>query len=228
VSLPEYYGRVRGGDDAQPSALVSVADGVHAAMVNLGFAGAAGFLLFVYLAIAVIWILAAVKVVTKAGYSGWWVLITFVPVVGFIMMLVFAFSEWPVVREARALRAQATGWQGYGSPLGRGGDWGVRGGGGSGAAPDPSGPSSPSDSYGGGASGWAAAPAQTDHPETEAPLPPFRAHTESAAPAQASTAQPAAAVERPEQAAQAPPGWYPVPDGRLRYWDGTAWTEHFA
>lgn len=24
-----------------------------------------------------------------------------------------------------------------------------------------------------------------------------------------------------------PAGWYPQPDGRLRYWDGTAWTEHF-
>jgi len=24
-----------------------------------------------------------------------------------------------------------------------------------------------------------------------------------------------------------PAGWYPQPDGRLRYWDGNAWTEHF-
>jgi hypothetical protein len=27
---------------------------------------------------------------------------------------------------------------------------------------------------------------------------------------------------------QAPAGWYPQPDGAQRYWDGTAWTEHFA
>src|SRR5215207_8180857 len=27
---------------------------------------------------------------------------------------------------------------------------------------------------------------------------------------------------------QAPAGWYPQPDGGQRYWDGTAWTEHFA
>ncbi|MEZ5227131.1 MAG: DUF4870 domain-containing protein [Acidimicrobiales bacterium] len=26
----------------------------------------------------------------------------------------------------------------------------------------------------------------------------------------------------------APAGWYPTDDGRQRYWDGTAWTEHFA
>lgn len=25
-----------------------------------------------------------------------------------------------------------------------------------------------------------------------------------------------------------PPGWYPTPDGRQRYWDGTTWTEHMA
>lgn len=25
----------------------------------------------------------------------------------------------------------------------------------------------------------------------------------------------------------APPGWYPTPDGRRRYWDGRQWTNHF-
>ena len=25
-----------------------------------------------------------------------------------------------------------------------------------------------------------------------------------------------------------PAGWYPQEDGRLRYWDGQNWTEHFA
>ena len=25
----------------------------------------------------------------------------------------------------------------------------------------------------------------------------------------------------------APPGWYPTPDGRQRYWDGGQWTNHF-
>ncbi len=27
---------------------------------------------------------------------------------------------------------------------------------------------------------------------------------------------------------QSPAGWFPQDDGRLRYWDGSAWTEHFA
>ena len=25
----------------------------------------------------------------------------------------------------------------------------------------------------------------------------------------------------------APAGWYPQPDGRQRWWDGTQWTEHY-
>jgi len=27
---------------------------------------------------------------------------------------------------------------------------------------------------------------------------------------------------------QTPPGWYPTPDGRQRYWDGSQWTQHFS
>ena len=27
---------------------------------------------------------------------------------------------------------------------------------------------------------------------------------------------------------QAPAGWYPVPEGGSRWWDGTTWTEHRA
>jgi len=27
---------------------------------------------------------------------------------------------------------------------------------------------------------------------------------------------------------QTPAGWFPQPDGRQRYWDGSAWTEHYA
>jgi hypothetical protein len=30
------------------------------------------------------------------------------------------------------------------------------------------------------------------------------------------------------QQPQTPPGWYPQPDGRMRYWDGYRWTEQYA
>ncbi len=56
----------------------------------------------------------AVAVTRKAGYSGWWAATIFIPVVGFIMFLVFAFSRWPVQRrldqaEHRSARNRAEG-----------------------------------------------------------------------------------------------------------------------
>ena len=41
----------------------------------------------------IIWI--NVRILNKAGYSGWWSLILFVPIVNIIMIYVFAFSQWP-------------------------------------------------------------------------------------------------------------------------------------
>ena len=41
----------------------------------------------------IIWI--NVRILNKAGYSGWWSLILFVPIVSIIMVYVFAFSQWP-------------------------------------------------------------------------------------------------------------------------------------
>jgi hypothetical protein len=68
-------------------------------------------------------IVAGVKVISKAGYSGWWILISLVPVVNFVMFLVFAFSKWPIeVRLEEAERGRqsggrsgAYGWDPYGA-----------------------------------------------------------------------------------------------------------------
>jgi uncharacterized membrane protein YhaH (DUF805 family) len=35
-------------------------------------------------------------VLKKAGYSGWWSLTMFIPLVNIIMMWVFAFGTWPI------------------------------------------------------------------------------------------------------------------------------------
>jgi uncharacterized membrane protein YhaH (DUF805 family) len=35
------------------------------------------------------------KIIRKAGYSGWWALLYFVPLVNIVMLWVFAFSYWP-------------------------------------------------------------------------------------------------------------------------------------
>src|SRR5664279_6457229 len=76
-------------------------------------------------AIWIVFLIAYVKIISRAGYSGWWVLIMFVPVVNIIMLLIFAFKEWPIQRELRELRGwanqiqrgnpqQGYGQQGYG------------------------------------------------------------------------------------------------------------------
>jgi hypothetical protein len=70
--------------------------------------GAAAFLL-IYLVFIVLGIVAAVKVLTKTGYSGWWVLLMLIPFVGFVMLLVFAFADWPILKELRSYREAGRG-----------------------------------------------------------------------------------------------------------------------
>jgi hypothetical protein len=38
------------------------------------------------------------RIVQKAGFDGWWVLVLLIPVVNIIMIWVFAFSRWPNLR----------------------------------------------------------------------------------------------------------------------------------
>lgn len=47
---------------------------------------------------AVLAVIPAWKIVSKAGYNGAWSLLIFIPLVNIIMMYVFAFSEWPTNR----------------------------------------------------------------------------------------------------------------------------------
>ncbi len=45
------------------------------------------------------------RVATKAGYAGALSLLMFLPLVNLVMLLIFAFSEWPIEKEIRALRS---------------------------------------------------------------------------------------------------------------------------
>lgn len=54
--------------------------------------------LFGGLLAAILAVIPAWKIVSKAGYHGAWSLLIFVPLVNFIMMYVFAFSQWPTER----------------------------------------------------------------------------------------------------------------------------------
>jgi predicted PurR-regulated permease PerM len=49
-----------------------------------------------------------VRILRKAGYSGWWVLVGAVPVVNVVMVWVFAFADWPRLRTASPQAAEAS------------------------------------------------------------------------------------------------------------------------
>lgn len=67
-----------------------------------GAAGLAfGVLALIYLVVGVLFLVAYVRILQQAGYSGWYVLLGLIPLVNVVMFLVFAFQEWPVTREAR-------------------------------------------------------------------------------------------------------------------------------
>lgn len=47
-------------------------------------------------------------ILQKAGYSPWWVLLAFIPVVNFIAFLMFALNDWPIEKELQHLRRTTT------------------------------------------------------------------------------------------------------------------------
>lgn len=42
-----------------------------------------------------------VRIIRRAGYSGWWFLTMFVPIVNLVMIWVFAFAKWPALDRAK-------------------------------------------------------------------------------------------------------------------------------
>ena len=59
------------------------------------------------LVVAIIFLVAYIQIIRRAGYSGWWVLVWFVPLLNVVMLLIFAYKEWPIQRELRELRGWA-------------------------------------------------------------------------------------------------------------------------
>lgn len=48
-----------------------------------------------WLIVFIILVLIFVPAVRKAGFSGWWVVLSLVPVIGLVLLWVFAFAKWP-------------------------------------------------------------------------------------------------------------------------------------
>ncbi|MDE2227434.1 MAG: hypothetical protein KGL11_00145 [Alphaproteobacteria bacterium] len=57
--------------------------------------------LIVVLVVVAIIAIPIVKILRQAGYSGWWTILWFVPLVNLVVLWVFAFSRWPAVRRAQ-------------------------------------------------------------------------------------------------------------------------------
>jgi uncharacterized membrane protein YhaH (DUF805 family) len=55
---------------------------------------AVAVLLF-YIAIAATSVVAIIRIIQRAGFSGWWVLVVFVPFVNMIALWRFGFGSWP-------------------------------------------------------------------------------------------------------------------------------------
>ena len=54
-----------------------------------------GFIIFL-----VVFVAPAVKILNKAGYSGWWCILSLIPIVNVIFLWVFAYADWPSLRGA--------------------------------------------------------------------------------------------------------------------------------
>jgi uncharacterized membrane protein YhaH (DUF805 family) len=55
----------------------------------------------VSLLVLVVWLVPTVKILHKAGYSGWWCILSLIPLVNIIFLWVFAFADWPALRAAQ-------------------------------------------------------------------------------------------------------------------------------
>jgi uncharacterized membrane protein YhaH (DUF805 family) len=66
------------------------------------------------LVILVIVFLAGIWMVVfhRAGYSAWWGLLVYVPLVGLFAIGFLMFREWPIQREARELRQRLAHYEG--------------------------------------------------------------------------------------------------------------------
>lgn len=79
-------------------------------------AGLALFIGIFSLAVFIFVIVVYWKIVSKAGYNGAMSLLLFIPIANIIMIIIFAFSEWPIQKELNQLRAMAARGSGTNFP----------------------------------------------------------------------------------------------------------------
>jgi Na+/melibiose symporter-like transporter len=55
---------------------------------------------FIGLIVLIILLFPIIKILQKAGYSGWWVLLWFLPIGNIVALWIFAFADWPALRRS--------------------------------------------------------------------------------------------------------------------------------
>jgi len=60
-----------------------------------------GFSIFhwiIVIAILFVYLFPVIKILQKAGYTGWWSVLILIPGVNLVMLWIFAFARWPNLR----------------------------------------------------------------------------------------------------------------------------------
>jgi len=72
-------------------------------------AAMSGVIIICALVVLAFTVLVYFMIFQRTGMNPWLSLLMLVPIANFIMLIILAFTEWPVQREVRALRAQLSG-----------------------------------------------------------------------------------------------------------------------
>ncbi len=65
----------------------------------LGIGSQEFILIITTIAFFIIPIIALWKIITKAGFSGWLVILAFIPLINIALFLFIAFAKWPIEKE---------------------------------------------------------------------------------------------------------------------------------
>jgi hypothetical protein len=79
------------------------------AAIMAGVAAMSGVFLIIALVSVAFTVVIYFFIFKRTGMSPWFSLLMLVPIANFVMLLVLAFTEWPVQRENAMLRAQLAG-----------------------------------------------------------------------------------------------------------------------
>jgi hypothetical protein len=52
-----------------------------------------------FLVVVFLFLFPTIKILHKAGYSGWWIVLTLIPLANIVLLWVFAFARWPNLKD---------------------------------------------------------------------------------------------------------------------------------